>query len=282
MNQKMKRMMAAGLVMALLLGLSACGLGGDGETTRPTGETQVTAGIETTAPTETTAPVETTAPAASTEPEETTLPPETTAPPETEPEETIQISHVEELSMDLGEGLMIQDIGSYTGVFMEDGSDEIVSRVLMIVVKNTGDRTLQYAEITLEGECGTANFTVSTLLPGASCVLLELDRMEYPGEDAFTASRARNVAFFQEEPTMCADKIEIQTLNGAMNITNVSGEEITGDVVVYYKNSSSDMFYGGITYRVRITGGMQVDEIKQIISDHFSATGSTILFVTCG
>ena len=65
-----------------------------------------------------------------------------------------------------------------------------------------------------------------------------------------------------------------------MNITNISGNDITGDVVIYYKNASSDMLYGGITYRVTVTGGLKAGEIKQLTGSHFSASGSRIMFVT--
>ena len=65
-------------------------------------------------------------------------------------------------------------------------------------------------------------------------------------------------------------------------MTNISGQDIIGDVVIYYKNAAEDLYYGGITYRVRIEGGMKADEIKQIMASHFSDTGSKIMFVTAG
>ena len=77
-----------------------------------------------------------------------------------------------------------------------------------------------------------------------------------------------------------ADVLKLQGLDGALNITNISGEDITGDIVIYYKNSSSDMYYGGITYRVRLEGGLKDGEIRQIMSDHYSTSGSEVLFVT--
>ena len=50
-----------------------------------------------------------------------------------------------ETSVSLGHGLYITDIGSYTGVYMEDGTDEILSGILMMVVKNDGEQDIQYA-----------------------------------------------------------------------------------------------------------------------------------------
>lgn len=201
---------------------------------------------------------------------------------EAEPSENTPDISVEEVDAEVDYDLKIADFGSYTGVYMEDGSDEFVVGVLMIMVTNESELPLQYAEIVLTVGEEKAYFSVSTLPAGSSAVLLEKNRMSY--EDGMSISRTdvKNAAFFDGPLSLSEDKIQIQALDGAMNIINVSGEDISGDIVIYYKNSSSDMFYGGITYRVRLEGGMKKDEIKQIMSAHFSGSGSTILLVTCG
>ncbi len=201
---------------------------------------------------------------------------------DTDPTEDIQINVDPETEFDLGRGLMITDVGSYTGVYMEDGSDEIVSRVLMAVVTNTSEQDLEYAEITLNGGDKEAKFTVSTLPAGASAVLLEKNRMAFPGEDVFTGAQTQLVSFFDVPMSLHEDMLKLQGLDGALNITNISDSDITGDIVIYYKNSSADMYYGGITYRVRLEGGLKAGEIRQIMSDHYSASGSEVLFVTIG
>lgn len=199
--------------------------------------------------------------------------------PETE---AVQIEQVETVSMELGYDLTITDIGRYAGVYMEDGSDEIVSNVLMIVVTNNGDAAVQYAEVSVAAGEETASFTLSTLPAGKSVVLLEQNRMEFSADAEYTDGAAQNVALFAEPLSLCEDQFSIQILDGGFNIINISGEDITQPITVYYKNCSSDMYYGGITYRVRLEEGMKNEEIKQIMSDHFSAKGSKIMFVTCG
>ena len=194
----------------------------------------------------------------------------------------ISVPEETETAVTLKNGLTIEKLGSYTGIYMEDGSDEVVSGIAMITVKNTGEDNIQYAEITVKSGNAEGKFALSTLMPGQSVVVLEQNRKEYTefGEN-FTAE-ANNVAMFNVTPTLCEDKIKIQPLDGAMNVINISDGDIEGDVVIYYKNSADDMFYGGITYRVRITGGIKNGEIKQIISDHFSSSGSTVVFATIG
>ncbi|MBQ8856547.1 MAG: hypothetical protein IJ024_00230 [Lachnospiraceae bacterium] len=193
----------------------------------------------------------------------------------------VDIDERKETSINLGNGMRITEVGKYTGVYMEDGSDEIVSGVMMIVVQNEGENTIQYAEITMPVGEEEAFFTMSTLTPGSTMILLEQNRMAYIDAE-YTTAVAENVAIFSEPLSLCEDKLKLQILDGAINVSNISGEDINGDIMIYYKNSSVDAFYGGITYRVRIEGGLKKDEIKQIMASHFSESGSTIMFVTIG
>ena len=186
-----------------------------------------------------------------------------------------------EVSINVGSGLRIVDIGAYTGMYMEDGSDEGVSDVLMCIVTNEGDRAVEYAQLQLHDGEKDIPFTLTALLPGRSVVLLAQDKTAYDKEASYTATVAESVAFFANEPSLQADRLQIQGLDGGMNITNISKEDITGDVVIYYKNVAADgLLYGGITYRTRISGGIKAGELKQGMTEHFSVSGSEVLFIT--
>lgn len=198
--------------------------------------------------------------------------------PETAP---ARLDELEPVSINLGSGMRITDVGKYTGVYMEDGTDEIVSGVMMITVTNEGETAVQYAEISVPVGDNTAKFTLSTLPAGSTVVLLEQTRMEYVPE-TYTTAIAENVVLFSEPLSLCEDRVKIGILNGAVNVTNISGEDITGDIVIYYKNSAADVYYGGITYRIRVEGGLKADEIRQVMGSHLSESGSTVMFVTCG
>ena len=186
-----------------------------------------------------------------------------------------------ELPADIGSGLTVVDIGPYTGMYMEDGSNEIVSGVLMCIVRNDGDKAVEYAELKLSDGQKEIPFTLTALLPGRSVVLLATDRAAYDQAATYAAADVQSVAFFTYEPSLQADRLQIQGLDGGMNITNISDADITGDVVIYYKNAASDgLLYGGITYRTRISGGIKAGELKQGMTQHFSVNGSEVLFVT--
>jgi hypothetical protein len=106
--------------------------------------------------------------------------------------------------------------------------------------------------------------------------------MAHTGNEDISKATADNVAIFQEPLSLCEKQLQIQALDGIMNVVNISGEDIAGDIVIYYKNAAADLYYGGITYRVRLTGSMKNNEIKQLVANHFSDSGSKIMFVTIG
>ena len=197
-------------------------------------------------------------------------------------DDNVQIDDLDSSGISIYEGLKITDTANYAGIYMEDGSDEVVSNVMMIIVENTSASDLQYAEITLSSADAKAYyFTVSNLPSGSKAVLLEKNRQSFPvGVDL--AASANNVAYFSEPMSLCEDRIQINGMDGALNIKNISDEAITGDIYVYYKYSSSDLFYGGITFRVRVEGGLNAGEIRQVMTGHYSVNGSTITMVTCG
>ena len=76
----------------------------------------------------------------------------------------------------LGEGIELQALSGYQGPYVEDGTDDIVSDVLAITVRNDGDKTVQYAHIILTQGETAYEFDVTTLPVGASAQLLELSR----------------------------------------------------------------------------------------------------------
>ena len=205
--------------------------------------------------------------------------------PEMEATEQIQTTvPTEDDSVNLGYGLQVIDMGSYTGMYMEDGTDEIVSGVLMLVVENTGEQDIQYAEITMDFADQQAQFSLTTLPVGEKMVLLEKNRLQWQEnmDDGAVLPMTDNVAYFQEPISIMEDKLKIGIVDGAINVTNISGEDIPGNIAVYYKNAASDIYYGGITYRIQIQGGLKADEIRQVMTNHASDTGSKIMFVTIG
>ena len=201
--------------------------------------------------------------------------------PATRPTEQADVP-TEPQGLDLGSGILITDYIRYTGPFLEDRSDDFVSDVLAIQVTNTGEEYIQTMDILLNDGETEARFSLSTLFPGETVIVPELNRMPFADAPEFTEFSTESVALFDDPPGMCTDRIAIQCLDGVMNITNISSEDITEDIFVYYKNYIDGVYCGGITYRLRLTGGLKAGEIRQGSAAHFDRENSRIVFVTCG
>lgn len=195
-------------------------------------------------------------------------------------DETVAIEETAPVRMGLDSDLEILSVGSYTGVYVEDGSDEVLSGILMLKVVNNGDLTVEYAKLTMDVNGETAEFTLSTLNPGDTIVLLEKNRMAYDKNAKYGNVVCENLALFQNPLNLYEDKISIQILDGAINVTNISQEDINGRMSIYYKNKAAGIYYGGITYRVTLENGLKAGEIRQMMTEHFSDTGSEIMFIT--
>lgn len=184
-----------------------------------------------------------------------------------------------QLPVTLGHGLTIKRIDSYAGIYMEDGSDEVVSGKMMLVLENGAEQDLQLARIYLTYADFTAEFEVTNLPAGQSVLVLEKNRHGAVHEK-FVSAEVKNVVFFSEAMSLQEERLEITGGNGYIEVKNISGTDIAGDVYVYYKNIASDMLYGGITYRARIEGGLAAGETMRIMTGHYTAQNSRIVMVT--
>lgn len=179
-------------------------------------------------------------------------------------------------SIPLGSGLVITDIGKYTGIFVEDGSDEPVSGIMMIILKNISGKDLQYGEIYVEYPSHTAEFTVSNLPNNGSVVLLEKNKKK-PTQKELLSARYENCVFFASAMDTMEETFEISGNNGAMNVKNISQTDIDSPIEVYYKNSSTSLFYGGITYKITIPTGVKAGKMAQLYSPHYDLSNCKVV-----
>lgn len=82
-----------------------------------------------------------------------------------------QISGVHQVEYQLEDGLVLVGIGKYTGAYMEDGSNEIVSGILMAEIRNTSERDLQYAKLQVQYQNTNAQFVISNLPAGETMIV---------------------------------------------------------------------------------------------------------------
>lgn len=171
-------------------------------------------------------------------------------------------------------------MGTYSGAFVEDGTDEQVTDVLSIVVTNTGDCLMEYGLITVN--CGetTATFEFTGLPAAESVLVMEKNRTTY--DDSMKLSDLTCVQY--AEPSVLVmdfgNEFAVYSSDGFINIENISGRNFQSDVSLFYKNSDFGLFIGGITYRARFSGGIMAGETKQCMQQHYSAEKSVIMYMS--
>lgn len=173
----------------------------------------------------------------------------------------------------------VEKVGRYAGIFVEDGSDEIVSDVFAITVVNNSDKMLQYAQVVIT--CGGEEYTfdMSTIPAGARAQVLEKDKKALPEDLSGAQTVLTTVTEFQEAPSTYPEVFELTPFEYSVNIKNISKSDISGDVYVYYKTKVGDLYMGGITYRAKVTD-LAAGEEKSAYASHFYGSDSEILFVT--
>lgn len=179
-------------------------------------------------------------------------------------------------------GLSVLCCGTYSGFYLEDGSDEQVKDVLSIVVRNDGTSLVEFGVIELALGKQTAIFEFSGLPVGSAVLVQEKNRLTDTG----------NIKKASFECTQCAlpgaivldfsNDFELYADDGVVNMKNISGADITTDVSVFYKNFEYGLFMGGITYRARVSGGIKAGEIGQALQNHFWADTSAVLYMSYG
>ena len=150
-----------------------------------------------------------------------------------------------------------------------------------IVVVNNSARTLQYAEIKASFSGGIEHlYKVTTLPPGELCIVAEENGALYLDNNAgFFGYDISKEAYFTEEPSVHSDKFEFSGADGIINIKNISGNDISENIVVYFKDYKDAQFTSGKTYRITFEGGLAKDEIKQMPAEHYRNGESIIMFV---
>lgn len=185
---------------------------------------------------------------------------------------------------DLGEtklrnGLEIIRGGSYTGAFVEDGSNAPCSDVLALVVTNTSNRFLEWAELALSVGEETAYFRISSLPAGQSLLVMERSAMTYDPAAAYGQTVLLNSTEGEKDFSLHTERFSITAADHVVNLQNLSPEEISGNIAIFYKNVVDGLYLGGITYTKTLTSGVAGGGIAQFICENYTVAGSELVFI---
>ncbi|MBQ9165626.1 MAG: hypothetical protein IJX71_01665, partial [Oscillospiraceae bacterium] len=82
-----------------------------------------------------------------------------------------------------GTDLVIKQVNSYDGIFLEDGSDKEVTGISVIVLENQGKTGVEYANITLTQGGKTLEYQASAVPAGTTVVVQEAGAAAYSSAD---------------------------------------------------------------------------------------------------
>lgn len=176
--------------------------------------------------------------------------------------------------------LSVELVGSYSGPYVEDGSDTPIDGVLAMIVKNNGSDWIPHAKIALHYGDETAWFRVNALPADSAAIVLESNALKYAPSMEFTAANASAAQSMIEPISDFSSDFALHCADGLINIENISGEDFSNKVQVFYKNYDMDsgLYVGGIAYSVS-ADGIVSGEIIQCLAEHYSET-SVILYMT--
>ena len=203
-------------------------------------------------------------------------PPFVVIPPEKDPDtgEEIGISFPCTIP---GYDISIEQMGPYSGIFVEDGSNAMVKDVAMLMVKNNGDFPVEYIQIRVL--CGQEEllFDVSALPAGERLVVQEKTGKTVPEEQATSVS-----ALVVRRANMEMSEGKVQVIDNGDNtltVKNLSNETIP-TIRVFYKYYMEDeqLFVGGIAFTVRVSmlgAGASVE----IQPSHYASSTSRVVMI---
>lgn len=179
-------------------------------------------------------------------------------------------------------GISVVSVDSITGMYVEDGSDDVLSDILTVTFRNDADVTLQYAKLILSIGEEDYVFDISTVPPGQSVRAMEINRKSLVSADGDVSLNQENIVWFNEEPSMCEDVLSVEQSSNGIVLKNISSDTITAPVYVFYKNYVDDVLIGGITYRTGTDKDIKPGKTVVLSAGHFDPEVSQLMFITYG
>ena len=177
----------------------------------------------------------------------------------------------------VGSGLVVEQVRTYSGYFLEDGSDREVSNVAVIVLTNNGG-DLEFAGIGISQGSRNLAFSASQIPAGATIIIQEQNGAAFDMDDPYYSATATTTP--TEGFEMSREYVSVKD-NGdnTFTVRNITDQTLS-KVQVFFKNYLPDegVYVGGITYSITlqdVEDGTEVD----VRSDHYDSQYSTILEV---
>lgn len=148
---------------------------------------------------------------------------------------------------------------------------------LAVVAENISDIDVEYALLTVKNRDNSVTFNISVLLHGTEVVLICNEDIGFNKEEIYTGWKTENLVVFEETPVMNNDKLEICVIDGSISIKNISGNDVTSDILIYYKQKQDNVLNGSATHRIRISG-LKAGAQTYVKADSLNENNCQIIF----
>ena len=159
------------------------------------------------------------------------------------------------------------EVITYTGPFVEDGSEDEVENVAAIVVENRSEQFLDRATITYVFGDAVAQFELTGLPAGYKAVVLEKNRLTLTGKEQYTLINCEST--FKSDAVTETEYLKAYADQNVLRLQNTSEQNLENTCVYYKKVHSDGTFLGGITYMLSFDT-INSGESKEKASAHFT------------
>jgi hypothetical protein len=148
---------------------------------------------------------------------------------------------------------------------------------LALVAENMSDVDVEYALLTVKNKNDSYTFNISALLRETKVVLICNEDVGFNEEEIYTGWKTENVVNFEKTPVMNDDVLNVTITDGSISVKNISGNDITSDILIYYKDKQDDVLNGSVTRRVRISG-LKAESQTYVKADCLNENNCQIIF----
>jgi hypothetical protein len=148
---------------------------------------------------------------------------------------------------------------------------------LALVAENMSDVDVEYALLTVKNKNDSYTFNISALLRETKVVLICNEDVGFNEEEIYTGWKTENVVNFEKTPVMNDDVLNVTITDGSISVKNISGNDITSDILIYYKDKQDDVLNGSVTRRVRISG-LKAESQTYVKADGLNENNCQIIF----
>lgn len=165
-----------------------------------------------------------------------------------------------------GTDLVCQELVRYDGPFLEDGSREETSAVTALLLRNTGTKGIDYAQIVLNRAGQELVFEVSCIPPRATVLVLEKGRTAYIPEGV---QSCENRACIPGSFDFAAGEVWVDDNGNDLTVTNLTDRPMACVRISYKQHiGDADIYVGGITYSV-LTEDLQPGECRAVDARYY-------------